>query len=328
MIVGLMWAGVLGATVFEVAPGTDVEVDLGLVMPGAPVIVDAQIHSRHSETWHLPESDVSCPACVDVVEWPRVLRPQERGVVQMVVTPGAEPGAHAWWAAFHGAAAPLRVSCRGVVPGLSVRPSQVRFGQCALGVRTDASVEVEWFGPGRLVSTTWHSLDPAVSVVPADGEAAGCGQNCGTWIVRLEGEGNASREIGAMLKLDAVISTDEGTRTIVKHEVPLHGRLDRSDLRISPPSLFLGTVRSAMACEGTVHIAGLDEEIEASIEGCVGMRVHCVDAQGSRYVNVRFEPQGDVAGCVRGTIVLRAAGAEGVLARIPVIAYVRAGGKT
>jgi len=83
-----------------------------------------------------------------------------------------------------------------------------------------------------------------------------------------------------------------------------------------------------MACEGTVHIAGLDEEIEASIEGCVGMRVHCVDAQGSRYVNVRFEPQGDVAGCVRGTIVLRAAGAEGVLARIPVIAYVRAGGKT
>ncbi len=318
-MIGMVMCGVvLGIAIHEISPGSEIEIDLGLVAAGVSIVVEVPIRSEHADTWYLPESDVSCPACVEVVEWPHILNAGDEQMIRLLVTPGSEPGRHSWGAVFHGAAAPLRVRCRGVVQGLSVKPRQVRLGVCANGAVCEEPIRIEWFGPGELESVSWESDDSDVIVVPRDD----CGQ---AWVVRVTGAREEVRNIAARMTLNARINTAGDKPKNVSCLVTATGRMISSNLRVVPASLFLGTVSHLKECEGEVRIEGVGGSLEASVEGIAGMRVRCIDTSGGSRIAVSYAPTTGTAGCVRGTIVVRSPDTEVVVARIPLIAFVRTG---
>jgi len=158
-------AMLLAVTPIEVPCGGVVEVDLGVMEGGVPHEVDVTLVCAGSSPWSADRVVVSCPACVEVVSYPRALRAGERGRVGIRVKPDLDAGLQRWGAAIAAVdGPPTRIRLGGEVPGLAASPGTVVLDVAA---EPSAVVGLSWHGPAPpdAVTATTRSSWLQVSVL-------------------------------------------------------------------------------------------------------------------------------------------------------------------
>ena len=306
---------VWGVGPHSVLPGSEVVVPLGYIEPGVCREVSVVVVSGMLDVWRVPKVAVSCPACVEVLESPGVLRFAEPDTVRLRVTPSASAGPSRWGATLHGGgSAPLRITCEGTVVGLEGEPEQLDLGRCEVGHTKPQTITLRWHGMGRIVSMQCKCNDPDVevrSVLASGTENATC-------TVKLLARQPRSFDTSIAI----AVMVDDGVARSREHvSIPLRAEVIDPTVTVRPASVFLGRVSRKSNAVSSVHIASSASREMTATTSLAGLQVKMIAAGNQLRCDMCYTPPAGRQGLQRGSIQLADEPSGQVVAEVPVLVF-------
>jgi hypothetical protein len=316
LLLALANVGFAGAGGLRVVkPGDRIEISLGLVDVGSDHGVVVPLQNGSADVWHMPQVDVSCPACMTIVSAPEKLAPGEVGQLRLNVHAAGTPGPHRWGVSIHGGnEPPLRVDVRGTLRGLRLDPPRAAFGRQMLGDPHVIDVRASWFGDGVIESIEARSATACVDVhvLPFRPDDS----------IEVEiSLANAlhSRSISASVDVFATIRRSDGRSYVIRRSIPVAVQLIDPSITVRPAAVFLGSVDPGQDAYMQVEFFGPYAPHVEARAAMAGLQVSIANEQ----VALHYVASEGAAGLRRGVVELGWGHPWAPRAQIPVTVYIR-----
>ena len=308
-------SAVWGVEPHSVLPGSEVVVSIGDIQPGRSCEVAVVVVSGKLDAWRVPKVAVSCPACIEVLESPSVLRFGEPSTLRLRVTPSASAGPSRWGATLHGGgSAPLRISCEGTVVGLGGEPELLDFGRCEVGHTKSQTITLRWHGMGRIVSVQCKCSDQDIEVR----SVLASGTKNATCTVNLLAKQPRSFDTSIAI---AVMVDDGVTRSREHISIPLRAEVIDPTVTVRPASLFLGRVGSKSKVMSSLHVALSASRDMTATTSLPGLQVKMTAVGDQLRCDMCYTPPAGLQGLQRGSIQLADEPSGQVVAEVPVLVF-------
>ena len=283
--------------VIVVEPGDRVVRELGELSPGVSREFVVTVQSRFQHAWVLPEEDVSCPACVEVLAAPARLLPGRLADIRIRVTPTREAGPHRWGVVLHGGdVAPLRIDLHGVVTGLEVSPSMVALGKLKVGQSWQKVLQVKWHGPGRITSMVVESDVPELRAGPVAPSGA-------VWHCPIHVLAGRTGPVNGTLRMQ--VTLEDATKNVqtIEWSTPVRGVAIDPDVRARPASVFFGSLAKGDVSSVTLRVQGAPRSSPAIRTDLQGLQVGPYDSESGELA-LTLDAASLAAGVHQGTVSL------------------------
>ncbi|MBT5583150.1 MAG: hypothetical protein HOJ54_04000 [Phycisphaerae bacterium] len=298
-----------------VKPGDRIEISLGLVDVGSDHGVVVPLQNGSVDVWHMPQVDVSCPACMTIVSAPEKLAPGEVGQLRLNVHAAGTPGLHRWGVSIHGGnEPPLRVDVRGTLRGLRLDPPRAAFGRQVLGDSHVIDVRASWFGEGAI-----ESIDASSATAWVDVRVQPSRPDDSIEVSISLASALHPRSVSASVEVFATIRRRDGRAYVIRRTIPVAGQLIDPSLTVRPAAVFLGSIDPGQDAHMQVEFFGPDALHVEARSAMPGLQVSLVNEQ----VELHYVASEGAAGLRRGSVELGWGDPWALKAHIPVTVYVR-----
>jgi hypothetical protein len=302
-----------------ILPGDRLMRNLGEVIAGKAIDVSFDVVSGLDVPWSLPNVDVSCSSCVEVMARPKRLDPGTHAEIVVRIRPDARVGSHLWQVAFHGGDRhAIRIQINGIVPGISLTPKRLQMGSIAEGSIARHVVKVRLHGRGRIIAVRprFEQAGVDVQAVAAPIDDA--------WSMQVRIDALRLIEpIPRAISLEVSVLQENGLVDTHHVNLELFGRIVVNSTARHPSVLVLGAIEIGQCATGHVDIdvaPSTDAHATCDLPGSVVTVGPVVDGQSE--VEVRWMPLGNLHGIHEGQLIVRQGTDPRDWTRVPVVGIV------